>query len=157
MRQDVNVSIKGGSRIEIKGVQELRLISTFVEKEVERQRMLLEAAAELKRRGVRSIPAEVHNLSAAFKGTQSKVVATALKRGGVVLGWSLPGFAGLLKDKLGPELAAHARVAGVAGIFHSDGLPAYGITSSEVTAARPARRLGAQAASALPPEAEEQA
>src|SRR5439155_1228434 len=89
IREDLKVSIKGGSRIEIKGVQELRLISTFVEKEVERQRMHREAAAELKRRGVRPIPAEVHNLSAAFKGTQSKVVATALKRGGVVLGWSL--------------------------------------------------------------------
>src|SRR5437879_461867 len=142
IREDLNVSIKGGSRIEIKGVQELRLISTFVEKEVERQRMLLEAAAELKRRGVRSIPDEVHNLSASFKGTQSKVVATALQKGGVVLGWSLPGFAGLLKDKLGPELAAHARVAGVAGIFHSDELPAYGITPSELTAARTALRIG---------------
>src|SRR5438034_245852 len=157
IREDLNVSIKGGSRIEIKGVQELRLISTFVEKEVERQRMLLEAAAELKRRGVRSIPAEVHNLSAAFKGTQSKVVATALKRGGVVLGWSLPGFAGLLKDKLGPELAAHARVAGVAGIFHSDELPAYGITSSEVTAARTALRIGEQDAFLLVAEEEEKA
>jgi len=157
IREDLNVSIKGGSRIEIKGVQELRLISTFVEKEVERQRMLLEAAAELKRRGVRSIPAEVHNLSAAFKGTQSKVVATALKRGGVVLGWSLPGFAGLLKDKLGPELAAHARVAGVAGIFHSDELPAYGITSSEVTAARTALRIGEQDAFVLVAEEEEKA
>src|SRR5437016_2075615 len=157
IREDLNVSIKGGSRIEIKGVQELRLISTFVEKEVERQRMLLEAAAELKRRGIRSIPAEVHNLSAAFKGTQSKVVATALKKGGVVLGWSLPGFAGLLKGKLGPELAAHARVAGVAGILHSDELPAYGITSSEVTAARTALRIGEQDAFVLVAEEEEKA
>src|SRR5438046_8917829 len=104
--------------------------------------MLLEAAAELKRRGIRSIPAEVHNLSAAFKGTQSKVVATALKKGGVVLGWPLPGFAGLLKDKLGPELAAHARVARVAGLFPSDELPAYGVISSEVTPARAALRTG---------------
>src|SRR5947209_9136501 len=157
IREDLNVSIKGGSRIEIKGVQELRLISTFVEREVERQRMLLEAAAELKRRGVRSIPAEVHNLSASFKGTQSKVVATALKKGGVVLGWSLPGFAGLLKDKLGPELAAHARVAGVAGIFHSDELPAYGITPSEVTAARTALRIGEHDAFVLVAEEEEKA
>jgi len=157
IREDLNVSIKGGSRIEIKGVQELRLISTFVEKEVERQRMLLEAAAELKRRGVRSIPDEVHNLSASFKGTQSKVVATALKKGGVVLGWSLPGFAGLLKDKLGPELAAHARVVGVAGIFHSDELPAYGITPSEVTAARTAFRLGEHDAFVLVAEEEEKA
>jgi glutamyl-tRNA(Gln) amidotransferase subunit E len=40
----------------------------------------------------------------------------------------------LLKGKLGPELAAHARIAGVGGIFHSDELPAYGITGEEVAA-----------------------
>src|SRR5207249_2208227 len=79
------------------------------------------------------------------------------KKGGVVLGWSLPGFAGLLKGKLGPELAAHARVAGVAGIFHSDELPAYGITSSEVTAARTALRIGEQDAFVLVAEEEEKA
>src|SRR6266705_2056864 len=37
IREDLNVSIAGGARIEIKGVQELRMIATFVEKEVERQ------------------------------------------------------------------------------------------------------------------------
>src|SRR5207247_6009425 len=156
-RKDLNVSIKDGSRIEIKGVQELRLISTFVEKEVERQRMLLEAAAELKRRGIRSIPAEVHNLSAAFKGTQSKVVQPALKKGGVVLGWTLPGFAGLLKGKLGPELAAHARVAGVVGIFHSDELPGYGITPSELDAGRKSLGLGVSDACVLVAEEESKA
>src|SRR6267378_4324980 len=157
IREDLNVSIKGGSRIEIKGVQELRLIATFVETEVERQRMLLEVTAELKRRGVRTIPSGVQDLSAAFKETQSKVVATALKKGGVVLGWSLPGFAGLLKGKLGPELAAHARVAGVAGIFHSDELPAYGITSSEMDAVRTTLRSGAQDAFVLIAEEKEKA
>jgi len=154
IREDLNVSIKGGSRIEIKGVQELRLIATFVEKEVERQRMLLEVAAELKRRGVRSIPSGVQDLSAALKETQSKVVAAALKKGGVILGWSLPGFAGQLKGKLGPELAAHARVAGVAGIFHSDELPAYGITASEVDAVRRALRTGSQDAFVIVAEEE---
>src|SRR2546430_7299564 len=92
IREDLNVSIKGGSRIEIKGVQELRLIVTFVEKEVERQRMLLEVAAELKRRGVRKIPIGVPNLKAAFQETQSKVVAAALNEGEVMLGWDLPGL-----------------------------------------------------------------
>src|SRR3989454_8838302 len=71
IREDLNVSIKGGSRIEIKGVQELRLISTFVEKEVERQRMLLDVAAELKRRGVGSVPSGVQDLSAAFQEATS--------------------------------------------------------------------------------------
>jgi glutamyl-tRNA(Gln) amidotransferase subunit E len=143
IREDLNVSIEGGARIEIKGVQELRLIATFVEKEVERQRMLLEVAAELRRRGVRSVPSESRDLTALFRGTESKVIASALKKGGVALGAALPGFAGLLKGKLGPELAAHARVAGVGGIFHSDELPAYGITSNEVDAVRQELGLGA--------------
>ena len=146
IREDLNVSIEGGARIEIKGVQELRLIATFVEKEVERQHMLLEVAAELKRLAVRSVSAAVQDVTEVFRETQSKVVASALARGGVVLGWSLPGFAGLLKARLGPELAAHARVAGVAGIFHSDELPAYGITAPEVDAVRKALGAGPQGA-----------
>src|SRR5213594_2675074 len=142
IREDVNVSIEGGARIEIKGVQELRLIATFVEKEVERQVMLLEVATELKRRNITSVPTELRDLTSLFRETGSKVVQTALKKGGVVLGWALPGFAGLLKGKLGPELAAHARIAGVAGIFHSDELPGYGITQSELNAARKSLGLG---------------
>lgn len=142
IREDLNVSIQRGSRIEIKGVQDLRLIATFVEKEVERQRLLLEVAAELKKRGVRSVPSEARDLTPYFKDTASKVVSSALKKGGVVLGWPLPGFAGLLKGKLGPELAAHARIAGVGGIFHSDELPNYGIGPAEIEAVRKGLRLG---------------
>ena len=142
IREDLNVSIAGGARIEIKGVQELRMIATFVEKEVERQRMLLDVATELKNRGVRAVPLDPKDLTAIFRETQSKVVRAALDRSGRVLGWVLPGFARLLKGKLGPELAAHARVVGVAGIFHSDELPGYGITPSEVDAVRKALKIG---------------
>ncbi|MEM5814951.1 MAG: Glu-tRNA(Gln) amidotransferase subunit GatE [Candidatus Aenigmatarchaeota archaeon] len=42
IRQDVNISIKGGNRVEIKGIQRLSLISKVIEKEVERQLSLLE-------------------------------------------------------------------------------------------------------------------
>lgn len=157
IREDVNVSIEGGARIEIKGVQELRLIATFVENEVVRQVMLLDVAAELKRRNVASVPIELRNLTSLFRETQSKVVQTALKEGGVVLGWALPGFAGLLKGKLGPELAAHARVAGVAGIFHSDELPGYGIAASELEAVRKTLGLSAQDACILVAEEETKA
>lgn len=136
IREDLNVSIAGGARIEIKGVQDLRLMATFVEKEVERQRMLLDVSSELRRRGVASIPSDVHDVSRTFANTKSNVIRSSLSEGGTVLGWALPGFAGLLKGKLGPELAAHARVAGVGGIFHSDELPAFGITDEEI------RRVG---------------
>ena len=39
IRQDVNVSIKGGARIEIKGAQDLRQLPLLVELESERQRI----------------------------------------------------------------------------------------------------------------------
>ena len=142
IREDLNVSIRGGARIEIKGVQELRLMETFIQREVERQLMLLEVARELQNRGRGAVPAQGRDLTSLFTGSPSKVVQSALKKGGKVYGWPLPDFAGLLKGKLGPELAAHARVAGVGGIFHSDELPAYGVTQAEVDAVRSTLRLG---------------
>lgn len=157
IREDLNVSIVGGSRIEIKGVQELRLIATFVETEVERQRTLIDVADGLKARGVRSVLSETRDVTALFRRTRSKVVASALKEGGIVLGWALPGFAGFLKGKLGPELAAHARVAGVGGIFHSDELPAYGIDESEVDAILRELRLGTDDAFVLVADQESRA
>src|SRR6266581_3134690 len=157
IREDLNVSIEGGARIEIKGVQELRMIATFVEREAERQAMLLAVAAELKKRNIRSVPTDVREVTAVFHETESKVVRTALKKGGVVLGWALPGFAGLLKGKLGPELAAHARIAGVSGIFHSDELPGYGVTQSELDAVRKALGLGVSDACVLVAEEETKA
>jgi len=157
IREDLNVSIRGGARIEIKGVQELRLISTFVEKEVERQLMLLEAAAELKRRGATSVPSSLHDVTSAFASTESKVVRSALKKGGKVFAWPLPKFASLLKGKLGPELTSHARVAGVGGIFHSDELPAFGISEAEVNTVRAALKLGPLDAVVLVAESEARA
>ncbi|MBU0460064.1 MAG: Glu-tRNA(Gln) amidotransferase subunit GatE, partial [Nanoarchaeota archaeon] len=48
IRQDVNVSIKGGVRIEFKGVQDLRMIPTIIELEVKRQQELLKLKEELR-------------------------------------------------------------------------------------------------------------
>ena len=149
IREDLNVSIRGGARVEIKGVQELRLMETFVQKEVERQLMLIDAARELQKRGGGTVPSDGADLTSLVQSSQSKVIQSALKKGGKVYGWPLPQFAGLLKGKLGPELAAHARVAGVGGIFHSDELPAYGVTQAEVDAIRRELRLGDQDAFVL--------
>ena len=157
VREDLNVSIAGGARIEIKGVQELRLIAMFVETEVARQVMLLDVAKELRSRGVTSVPPDVRDVSARFASSESKVLRGALGRGGKVLAWPLPGFAGLLKGKLGPELAAHARIAGVGGIFHSDELPAYGIAAEEVGAVRASLGLADRDAFVLVADSESRA
>ncbi len=138
IRQDLNVSIKGGQRIEAKGVQDLRIISKGVKLEVERQLMLIEVAKELKKRKLSpgELKPDFHDVTNIFKNTKSKLISSLLKdRGSKVVAVRLPKFNGLLKGKLGPELAQYARAAaGVKGIFHSDELPGYGITEKEVEA-----------------------
>ncbi|MBD3260181.1 MAG: Glu-tRNA(Gln) amidotransferase subunit GatE [Candidatus Altiarchaeales archaeon] len=135
IRQDINVSIKEGARVEVKGVQELRKIPKVVEGEVVRQVMLNEVREELKRRGVveRDFKQEITDLSEIFSESKSKVISKTLGRGGGVYAVRLPGCAGLLKNKLGPELSMYAKAnSNVKGLFHKDELPAYGITPVEV-------------------------
>lgn len=138
IRQDINVSTKGGARVEIKGVQDLNIIPGLIENEIERQKGLIRIREELKKRGAdKKISEDYVDLSEIFRDTQSKVIRTQLKKG-VVLGMRLPGYAGLLGGGLlGREMARYVRVqTGVRGIFHSDELPAYGVSEEEVAAVR---------------------
>jgi glutamyl-tRNA(Gln) amidotransferase subunit E len=141
IRQDVNVSIRDGALIEIKGVQELELVSQVIENEVQRQLSLLEIRDELKKRGVKKedTTEDFVDVTHIFKQTKCKVIAKALKQNKPVLAVRLPGFAGLLKKelakdmRLGSELAGIARFWGrVGGIFHTDEMPAYGVTAEEL-------------------------
>jgi len=156
IRQDVNVSIRGGAIIEIKGVQDLNLMPTIAEYEARRQATLLEIAEELKRRGVTPevLRQEAADVSDVFKETGSKILGAALKRGGKVMAVRLPGFGGLTGRelcpgrRLGTEMSDHAKFGGgVKGIFHTDELPGYSITAEEVDALRD--RMGAGAADAV--------
>lgn len=141
IRQDVNVSIKGGSRVEVKGVQDLNLIDKIVALEVQRQFRLLEIRDELQRRKA-SANCKITDVTRLFSSTESKVVKSSMKNGGVVLACVLKGFDGLVGKevqpgrRLGTELSDRAKRAGVGGIFHTDELPAYGITTEEVAAVR---------------------
>ena len=141
IRQDVNVSIKGGSRVEVKGVQDLNLIDKIVELEALRQVRLLEIRDELQRRKA-SADGQVTDVTHLFTSTGSKVVKSSMKNRGVVLACVLKGFDGLVGKevqpgrRLGTELSDRAKRAGVGGIFHTDELPAYGITTEEVAAVR---------------------
>ncbi len=156
IRQDVNISIVGGALIEIKGVQELNLVSKVVEYEVQRQVKLLEIVDILKERGIKAadLTDEPLDVSDLFGETKSRIVKNALSRGGRVLAVKLEGFAGcvgieLCPDRrLGTEMADHAKFAGgVRGIFHTDELPAYDITVEEVEALR--EKVGASDADAV--------
>ena len=141
IRQDLNISIPDGALVEIKGVQELELVSVVIEREVERQLNLLKVKEELQERRAKAedIKEEFVDTTSIFEQTECKVIKTALSKGKQVLAVKLPKFAGLLKreltagTRLGSEMADHARFWGrVGGIFHTDELPAYGITTEEV-------------------------
>ncbi|MEJ2242319.1 MAG: Glu-tRNA(Gln) amidotransferase subunit GatE [Candidatus Bathyarchaeota archaeon] len=141
IRQDVNISIRDGALIEIKGVQKLELVSQVIENEVKRQIGLLEIREELKNRKINEsdIIEEFVNVTEVFKNTKCKVISKVIKQNDQVLAVKLKGFNGLLcRDlaagmRLGSELAGMARFwGGVGGIFHTDELPAYGITDEEI-------------------------
>jgi glutamyl-tRNA(Gln) amidotransferase subunit E len=143
IRQDLNISIKGGALTEIKGVQELELIPLVVEYEVQRQLNLIKISCELAEAGVRpeNLKEEFFDVTDVFQQTSCKVIRKALEKGHRVLALKLPGFAGFLKRelmpsvRLGTEMADRARFWGrVGGVFHTDELPAYGITAQEVEA-----------------------
>ena len=138
IRQDLNVSIEGGAKTEIKGVQKLEIIDKVVEYEVIRQLKLLEIRDELKKRGVTKeeiLSQLMTDVTDILKDSKSKIVKRALKSGAGAFAIKLPKFKGLLGKEVQPgrrfgtELADYARFwAGVGGIIHSDELPKYGIT-----------------------------
>lgn len=137
IREDLNISIPGGARIEIKGVQELRLLPLFVENEVRRQKMLLRIKDILNKRGVKEVKFEPVDATEIFKTCESKIIKAAFSDKGKVVAVRLPGFAGVMngdegKLRLGAEMAQRARTKGVKGIFHSDELPNYGIDKKYV-------------------------
>ncbi|TFH10566.1 MAG: Glu-tRNA(Gln) amidotransferase subunit GatE [Candidatus Thorarchaeota archaeon] len=145
IRQDVNVSIKDGAIIEIKGLQQLDMLAKTVEYETLRQEKLLEIRDTLRKRGitVEKIKDKIVDVSAVFVKSESKVIKTALQSGGTVYAVKLPGFAGLLgievqlERRFGTEISDYAKFWGrVGGIFHTDELPKYGISDTDVSEIR---------------------
>ncbi|WP_135830367.1 Glu-tRNA(Gln) amidotransferase subunit GatE [Halorussus halobius] len=146
IRQDLNVSIAEGARVEMKGVQSLEDIDDLVRNEVHRQVRLLELRDELRERDAEvGDPVDVTDT---FEGTESGVIGGALDSGGKVTAVPLYGFDGLVgaeiqpDRRLGTELSDHAKRHGAGGIFHTDELPAYGVTEAEVEALREAVGAG---------------
>ncbi len=152
IRQDVNVSIAEGRRVEIKGAQDLKMLATLVEYEALRQRNLVEIKKELLSRikQMRELSNEKISVTEIFQNVESNVIKNALRNDenkqsrdkhnkGAVLALKLPKFAGLIAKelqpgrRLGTEFSDRAKViAGVGGIFHSDELPKYGIEQEHV-------------------------
>jgi glutamyl-tRNA(Gln) amidotransferase subunit E len=131
IRQDLNISISGGAKTEVKGVQELELISKVVEYEALRQINLLKLKDELNRK--------IDKKSIIFEKTNSRILRKYIDNNEKIYALKLKGLAGFLKFELQPgrrfgtELSDYAKFwGGVTGIIHTDELPNYGITNDEI-------------------------
>lgn len=139
IRQDVNISIRDGARVEIKGVQNLDILDKIVEYEVLRQLNLLKIRDELLKRDAK-VHEEIFDVKHVFQETKSKI----LKKAKYIMAIKLESFSGLVGmeiqpgRRLGTEFADIAKTFGLGGIFHTDELPAYGISDDEVEELRKA-------------------
>lgn len=145
IRQDVNISIEGGARVEIKGAQDLKLLPLLAENEVKRQQSLLAIISELKKRfeGEILLKGNLVDLSNVFARTQAKIINAGLEKGQRIIGAKLERYVELLGKEINPnrrygtELSEYAKTAGVKGIIHSDeNLNKYGITNNEIEEAK---------------------
>lgn len=126
IRQDLNISIEGGSRVEVKGVQEIDLVEEIIRNEVKRQLQLIEIKKELKSRGIEKVDPEIKNLTSYFEDEAPGFMKKAIGKGGGVYGYVLEDFKGIMGTELlpdhrfGTELAHIAQTLGIDGIIHTD-------------------------------------
>jgi len=151
-RQDVNVSVAGGRRVEIKGVDNHRFLPRLVHNEAYRQLNLLRVRDELRRRGVtresmalpdKGIPwacsALVADVGRLFDRSRHSALRAAREAGMTVCAVRMPGFAGLLAHRTQPgltfahEIAERVRVIACPAhdrfLAHSDATEQVGMTA----------------------------
>ncbi len=97
-RQDVNVSISGGTRIEIKGVPRIPLIPQLIYNEALRQHSLLQIRSELASRGIthQTFKHTTAEVTALLNRSSWDPIRHALKRGERIYCINLKGFNGIL-------------------------------------------------------------
>ena len=141
-REDVNVSVIGGTRVEIKGVPRIPRIPLLTYNEGMRQWNLLRLRAELARRGIttQTFAAASEDITKVFRKTQFLSIQSALAKGMTVCGVRLNGFKGFLRWQtqtntcFSQEISDRVRVIAclttLPNMVHSDS-PGEALTSAE--------------------------
>ncbi|MEM7154776.1 MAG: Glu-tRNA(Gln) amidotransferase subunit GatE [Myxococcota bacterium] len=113
-RQDVNVSIAGSRRVEIKGVCQHKVLPRLVHIEAYRHLELLRIRAELRRRGVTEPMLELTKLDppwdsplaidarSLLRASPATPLCEARERSDMIAAVRLPGFAGMLSHRTQP-------------------------------------------------------
>lgn len=124
IRQDVNISIRAGARVEIKGFQEIKQIPELVDNEIHRQLSLLSIKQQLEQRVFQpSLVPGPKDVTQTFARTQFNIIKKIIESKGFVFAVHLPKFNGLLKEHcgghtFGKELSFYAQP--LKGIIHTD-------------------------------------
>ena len=136
IRQDVNISIDGKNIIEVKGVQQLNILTDIIEFENKRQSNLIKIKEKLIERGIKEDNFNIKSteITNIFNNTNSKLIKKVLEGNGKIIAIKAPKFRGLIGKedhkgtRLGRDISSLVKFFGFGGIFHSDELPNYGIT-----------------------------
>jgi glutamyl-tRNA(Gln) amidotransferase subunit E len=144
IRQDVNVSITGGTRVELKGVPKLQYLAKAVANEAIRQKALLDIRDELRLRGITegTFQYEVKDITSIFKNSKVKRFKEVIKNKNKIYGIVLRLFGGIL-DKtthqnrtFGDEIAGRVRVIAcldvMPNIVHNNHFKEFGLNSKEI-------------------------
>ena len=153
-REDVNVSVRGGTRIEIKGVPRIPRIPLLTYHEAMRQWNLLRLREELHRRGVtpETFESGSEDVTKVLAKTSYQPIRDALAAGAVAAAVVLRGFGELLNwqtqtnTRFSREISDRVRVVAcltkLPNIIHSDSLSET-LSSSRWDSVRKAVRAGA--------------
>ena len=132
VRQDVNVSIEGGTRVEIKGVPRIPLIPGLVHNEAGRQKALLEIRDKLEQRGLtkENFKPEYFDVTDILKDTSYLPIKNFVADDFKIKCVKLPFFKGILRYSIQPgtnfakEISDRVRVIAcldkIPNIIHSD-------------------------------------
>jgi len=140
IRQDVNISVDDGPVVEIKGVQQLSQLALIIDYETKRQDGLNQIAKKLTERKIieSGFINTITDVTDILRSSSSKVVKRVLTGDSKIIAFVLRGFNGILSFepfpgiRLGKELGDFVKSYGIGGIFHSDELPNYGISTDDV-------------------------
>jgi len=142
IRQDINVSIKSGTRIEIKGVQKLGWIPLLINHEISRQLKLLEIKAELKKRNLdeSNVSQSPIDLTEVALKLNSNFIKEGVKSNKKLFGINFSGFKGIFGKELmedyrfGTEVSSKVKsISGLRGIIHSDeNLEKYDLNNKDI-------------------------
>lgn len=147
IRQDINISVPGGARVELKGVQELDLIDEYVRREMQRQNALLKMKETLTTEGLTH---ELVNsqggvdITPMLEKSPSKMVQGAVQKKHTIMAVRLPHMHGKMGTevqpgrRIGSEISSYVKVrTGLAGLLHGDeDLSKYGIGTDEISLIR---------------------